>query len=59
MINIEHQRRLGIKQAKKSIANIYKKRKGSKLTDGDRAEIARQQVVLDRWERTSSNGVKL
>lgn len=58
MIDLDKQKRIGIKQAKRTIANIYKKKKG-KLNDEDRANIAKQQQVLDRWERTTPRGVHL
>lgn len=58
MINLEKQKRIGIKQAKATINNIYKKRKG-KLTPEDHETIAKQQQVIDRWERTTTRGVHL
>lgn len=59
MIDIEKQKRIGIKQAKRTQANIYKKAKGGKLSDEDRAKIDQQQMIIDRWERTTPRGVRL
>lgn len=61
MINIEKQKQHGIKQARKIIANIYKKKseQGGKLTKDQQTEIARQQGVIDRWQRASKKGWKL
>lgn len=59
MIDIEKQKRIGIKQAKATIANIYKKANGRKLTQQEFEAIAKQQAVLNRWERAGKRGWKL
>ena len=61
MINIEKQKQHGIKQARKTIANIYKKKEaqGGKLTKDQQEEIARQNGIIDRWQRASKRGWKL
>ena len=61
MIDLEKQKHIGIKQAKKSIANIYKKAKSEnrKLTPAEHEQITRHQNTLDRWQRASKRGWKL
>jgi hypothetical protein len=59
MIDLAKQKTIGIKQAKRTQANIYKKAKGRKLTDDERAKLDQQQMIIDRWERTSAKGWKL
>ena len=61
MINLEKQKHIGIKQAKQSIANIYKKAKSEnrKLTQAEHEQITRHQNALDRWQRASKRGWKL
>lgn len=59
MIDIEKRRRIGIKQAKRTIANIYKKNKGKKMSDQDREQIAKQEILIDRWKRINKRGVHL
>lgn len=61
MIDIEKQKYIGIKQAKATIANLYRKRKleGAKLTKEDQDNIAKQQAIIARWERTTKKGWKL
>lgn len=59
MIDLAKQKTIGIKQAKRTQANIYKKAKGRKLTDDERAKVDQQQMIIDRWERTTPRGVRL
>lgn len=61
MIDLEKQKRIGIKQAKKTIANIYKKAKAEnrKPTAIERDAIQHQQTIVDRWQRTSKRGWKI
>lgn len=61
MINIEKQKQIGIKQARHTIANIYKKAKSEnrKLTPTEHEAIAKQQQTIDRWQRASKRGWKL
>lgn len=64
MINLEKQKRIGIKQAKVTIANIYKQKKPNDkgklvLTSEQQAEIARQQAIIDRWQRANGKSWKL
>lgn len=60
MINIEQQKRQAIKVARKKIADILnKKKEGVKLTQQDHDDIAKQQTVIDRWQRAGAKGWKL
>jgi len=60
MIDIEKQKRKGIKAARKIIADILnKKKEGAKLTQEDHDTIAKQQAVIDRWQRAGAKGWKL
>lgn len=61
MIDIKQQKTAGIEQAKRKIADIYKKskREGVKLTKLDRAEIAKQQLVINRWQNATRKGIVL
>jgi hypothetical protein len=60
VIDIEKQKRHGIRQARKTIANILKKKKdGVKLTQEDHDKIAAQQTIIDRWQRAGAKGWKL
>lgn len=60
MINLEKQKRHGIKQARHTIANILKKKQdGVKLTKEDHDKIAQQQAIIDRWQRAGKRGWKL
>jgi len=59
MIDLEKQKRIGIKQAKKTIANIYKQKRSGKLTHEQQNEIARQNEIIARWQRTSAKGWKI
>lgn len=57
-MDMERQKRIGIKQAKRTIANIYKKRKaaGQKLNNEDRETIAKQELIISRWQRVTKAG---
>lgn len=60
MIDLEKQKRIGIRQAKATIANIYRKKKdGDKLSKDDQQKIATQQAIIARWERAGKRGWKL
>lgn len=60
MIDLHKQKHIGIKQARKTIANIYRKKKdGGKLTREDQANIAKQEAIIARWERAGKRGWKL
>lgn len=60
MIDIEKQKKQGIKNARKVIANILKKKKqGEKLTPDDHDTIAHQEAIINRWQRSTAKGWKL
>lgn len=57
-MDIERQRRIGIKQAKRTIAKLIKKRKdaGVKLSAEDHEKIQHQQNIIARWQRAKKDG---
>lgn len=59
MIDLERQKRIGIRQAKKTIANIYKRRKNGDKRPDDQDKIAELNRTIARWQSTSSKGWKL
>lgn len=59
MVDIERQKRIGIKQSKRTIRNINKRRVKGKLTPEDRELLELAQATLDRWERLTPKGMKL
>ena len=59
MIDLERQKRIGIRQAKKTIANIYKRRKNGDKRYDDQDKIAELNRTIARWQSTSSKGWKL
>lgn len=59
MINIEKQKKHGIRQAKKTIANIYKRRKAGDKRPDDMDKIAELNRTIARWEAAGPRGWKL
>ena len=62
MMDLDTQKKVGIRNAKKVIADIYKKKKSDptyKLTQTDRDTVAKAQQALDRWQRVTKRGWKL
>lgn len=59
MINLERQKAIGIRQAKKTLANIYKRRKAGDKRPDDQEKIAQLERTIARWQSVSSKGWKL
>lgn len=59
MIDIERQKRTAIKQAKRKIGEINKRRVKGKLSPEDREELEQTQELLSRWERLTPKGIRL
>lgn len=59
MINVERQKAIGIRQAKKTIANIYKRRKNGDKRPDDQEKIAQLERTIARWNSATPRGWKL
>lgn len=59
MIDLERQKRIGIRQAKKTLANIYKRRKSGDKRKDDQDKIAELNRTIARWQSASTKGWKL
>lgn len=59
MIDLERQKRIGIRQAKKTIANIYKRRKNGDKRKDDQDKIAELNRTIARWQSAGPKGWKL
>jgi hypothetical protein len=59
MINLERQKAIGLRQAKKTLANIYKRRKAGDKQKDDQDKIAELNRTIARWEAVTPRGWKL
>lgn len=59
MIDLEKQKRVGIRQAKKTIANIYKRRKAGDKRPDDMEKIDQANRTIARWQSAGPRGWKL
>lgn len=59
MIDLQRQKRIGIKQCKRTIYKIYKRRRSGNELPGDKDKLAQAEEALARWERVTPRGVKL
>lgn len=59
MINLERQKAIGIRQAKKTLANIYKRRKAGDKRPDDQEKIAQLERTIARWQSVTTKGWKL
>lgn len=59
MIDLERQKRIGLKQAKKTLANIYKRRKAGDKRPDDQDKIADLNRTIARWNAAGPRGWKL
>ena len=50
MINLERQKAIGIRQAKKTLANIYKRRKAGDKRPDDQDKITALNRTIARWQ---------
>lgn len=59
MINLERQKAIGIRQAKKTLANIYKRRKAGDKRPDDEDKITALNRTIARWQSAGPRGWKL
>lgn len=61
MVNLVRQKAIGIRQAKKTLANIYKRRKSGDKRPDDQEKIEQLERTIRRWQsvNTNSNSWKL
>lgn len=59
MIDLDRQKRIGIKQAKKTLANIYNRRKAGDKRPDDQDKITDLNRTIARWNAAGPRGWKL
>jgi hypothetical protein len=59
MIDLERQKAIGIRQAKKTLANIYKRRKAGEKYPTDQDKITELNRTIARWQSAGPKGWKL
>lgn len=59
MVNLERQKAIGLRQSKKTLANIYKRRKSGDKRPDDQDKISQLERTIARWNSVTTKGWKL